>query len=245
MGDYSMDTATPTLEIYSELQNAFAFYNKHLFAGKLPHCVITVQRKERTFGYFSSNRWNKRDGQSADEIALNPAYFATRTIELVLSTLVHEMCHQWQQHYGKPGRGRYHNKEWADKMELVGLVPSDTGVVGGKRTGDQMTHYIKPDGPFARFSAKLVSHDFKLSWFDRFPSAVNTLIDPSGKINPDMQRLLGLSNENVNSILSAIVCVDTSRNRTKYHCADCGFNLWGKPELSIICGDCGSEYQIV
>jgi hypothetical protein len=29
-------------------------------------------------------------------------------------------------------------------MESIGLVPSNTGLPGGKRTGQQMTHYIMP-----------------------------------------------------------------------------------------------------
>src|SRR5262245_14971271 len=35
----------------------------------------------------------------------------------ILSTLVHEMVHGEQHHYGKPSRGGYHNKQWADWME--------------------------------------------------------------------------------------------------------------------------------
>jgi len=37
------------------------------------------------------------------------------------------MVHQWQQHHGKPGRRGYHNKQWAAKMNSVGLVPTHTG----------------------------------------------------------------------------------------------------------------------
>jgi hypothetical protein len=51
----------------------------------------------------------------------------------VLSTLVHEQAHLWQHHFGKPGRGRYHNREWAAKMVEIGLIPSATGEPGGKQ----------------------------------------------------------------------------------------------------------------
>ena len=50
-----------------------------------------------------------------DEIALNPRYFQCARSTEVLATLAHEMAHLWQHHHGKPGRGRYHNQEWAER----------------------------------------------------------------------------------------------------------------------------------
>jgi len=82
-----------------------------------------------------------------DEIALNSGTFAQRTDEEILSTLVHEMVHHWQGHFGKPGRGRYHNHQWADKMEALGLVPTHTGLPGGRKVGQLVTHSIVAGGP--------------------------------------------------------------------------------------------------
>jgi hypothetical protein len=31
-------------------------------------------------------------------------------------------------------------------MKTVGLYPSNSGMIGGKETGQQMQHYIIPDG---------------------------------------------------------------------------------------------------
>ena len=83
-----------------------------------------------------------------DEIALNPAHFAGRTPAEMLSTLVHEMAHLWQHHFGKPSRSGYHNKEWAAKMREIGLIPTDTGQPGGKDTGQKVTHNIEEGGRF-------------------------------------------------------------------------------------------------
>ncbi len=58
----------------------------------------------------------------------------------MLATLAHEMVHLWQHHFGKPGRGRYHNKEWAEKMKSIGLQPTTTGKDDGAETGDVMGH---------------------------------------------------------------------------------------------------------
>ncbi|MBM5564638.1 SprT-like domain-containing protein, partial [Klebsiella quasipneumoniae] len=83
-----------------------------------------------------------RDGGTTDEIAMNPAYFAVCPPEEIMQTLVHEMAHLWQHHFGKPGRRGYHNKEWAERMEEIGLMPSSTGKPGGAKTGDKMADYI-------------------------------------------------------------------------------------------------------
>jgi len=32
------------------------------------------------------------------------------------------MVHDWQKEFGKPGRGRYHNREWAEKMKEIGRL---------------------------------------------------------------------------------------------------------------------------
>ena len=87
-----------------------------------------------------------------------------------MQTLVHEMVHLWQAHFGKPGRGRYHNGQWADKMEAIGLMPSSTGKPGGQRTGDCMADYAIEGGRFLQACAALVTADFRISWYDRFPA---------------------------------------------------------------------------
>ncbi|MCF8884135.1 SprT-like domain-containing protein, partial [Erythrobacter sp. SN021] len=81
-----------------------------------------------------------------DEIALNPAHFANRKPREVLSTIAHEMVHLWQHHYGSPPRKGYHDKQWAAKMHEIGLIPTDTGEIGGKETGQKVTHLIEENG---------------------------------------------------------------------------------------------------
>ena len=48
-------------------------------------------------------------------------------------------------------------------MKAIGLQPSNTGAVGGKETGQQMTHYIIAGGPFAKAFAKLAATGWKLN----------------------------------------------------------------------------------
>lgn len=128
-----MTADNPTLKTYDGLNRAYAFFNDRLFAGELPAYLVTLQRAKKAYGYFAGGRFGSKDGKTVtDEIALNPSHFRDRTTEQSLSTLVHEMVHLWQHHFGKPSRAAYHNKEWAAKMHMVGLVPSDTGQPGGK-----------------------------------------------------------------------------------------------------------------
>jgi len=157
---------SPTQLAYGELQQAYDFFNQSLFGDRLPPCLITYQRKNRTYGYFSGDRW--LGGQKiADEVAMNPMHFPERSQAEVLSTLVHEMVHLEQYHFGQPNRSGYHNKQWAIWMERVGLIPSDTGEAGGKQTGQQMSHYIAPGGVFDKAFAELTRDGFRLSWTDR------------------------------------------------------------------------------
>jgi predicted SprT family Zn-dependent metalloprotease len=169
------DTAkpAPTVVVAESFYGAYHWFNAALFGGKLPDCLITMQRQRNTRGYFSQDRFGHRQDATRvlHEIALNPATFAERSDAEIISTLVHEMTHLWQFHFGTPGRGRYHNKEWADKMEQLGLMPTHTGEPGGKRTGDRVTHYIIVGGAYDTEWQKLVTSGYVLDYQDRYRDA--------------------------------------------------------------------------
>src|SRR4051812_48150691 len=158
---------SPTLTTYKGFNQAYNFFSRKFFAGSLPPCLITMQRKNKTYGYFAGSRFGTRDGQEiTDEIALNPSHFRARTTEQSLSTLVHEMAHLWQCHYGHSPRTGYHSREWAAKMRSLGLIPTDTGEAGGRETGQHVSHYIKQDGPFANVCAELVALGFTMPYVE-------------------------------------------------------------------------------
>ncbi len=144
----SVRYTTPTQEQFEAYQAAYDYLNKVLFDGELQPCLLNFRgRHKRNLGLFWPKRWSRKDGSVTHEIALNPDVLLRPLVETI-STLAHEMCHQWQYDHGTPPRGGYHNKEWGNKMAAVGLIPSNTGKPGGKRTGQQMHHYIDPAGPF-------------------------------------------------------------------------------------------------
>jgi hypothetical protein len=160
-----MNKAVITLKEYQGFQRAYDFFNRELFAGSLPQVLVTLQRHANTRGYFSPERFKGRVEKAAvHELALNPDTFTGRTDELILSTLTHEMCHVWQETHGEPSRRGYHNRQWAGKMRQVGLQPTSTGEPGGMETGQSITHYIIPEGLYAKAYAQLASSGYQLHW---------------------------------------------------------------------------------
>jgi len=240
---------TPTNEAYAELEMAHDHFNTKLFGGVLQRPMFTLQREKRTFGYCSRHRFLSRNGgQLVDEIAMNPAYFAIRTIRKTLSTLAHEMTHQHQMHHGNPGRRGYHNKEWASLMESIGLMPSSTGEPGGAKTGEQMTHYIIEGGPFDLACNELLTRDFTLSWVDKYPPErppaprSPTLLKVPGE--PEASATGGnaedLEEDDNVELMPGLVLPSLEPvnrcNRVKYYCDECTGQAWGKPGMHIFCG---------
>lgn len=154
--------------MYDSLHKAFDYFNKHLFGDKLPGVILVVHRKRNAHGYFWAEQWAKKDGEEKlPEIALNPETMG-RSEKEVLSTLVHEMVHHQQQVFGTPPKSAYHNKEWADMMDAVGLQPTTDGTKDGKRTGRNCTHLIVKSGAFDTACGKLLkTKGFDMSWFVR------------------------------------------------------------------------------
>ncbi|MFZ5682772.1 MAG: SprT-like domain-containing protein [Pseudomonadota bacterium] len=156
----------PTTATYAHLRHAYGFLSL-LFSDPLPPCLITFQRKTGSMGYFSHKKFTSYDGVIfADEIALNPLHFALGDKE-TLSTLVHEMVHLWQHHFGTVSGDCYHNEQWAQKMLSIGLIPSHTGKVGGRQMGQRMSHYIDPGGRFDQAANELIAKGFVVAYVEQ------------------------------------------------------------------------------
>ena len=208
----TIPTAEHTKTQYSALQDAYDHLNGALFEGLLPPCLITLNRRPKSYGYFIGDNFNSmvQENEKTSEIALNPDTFKNRTDKKVLSTLAHEMVHLWQHIFGKPSRGRYHNVQWAKKMKEIGLYPSDTGEAGGKETGDKVSHYIINDGRF----------DVAATHF--LEQRGNTILWYSGDIleKPGTRK------------------AKSTASKTKFVCPDCEQSAWAKPAAKLKCGAC-------
>jgi hypothetical protein len=169
--DASSAEVNPTQDTYPELESAYDHFNKELWKGELPHCLLTLQRHSDSDGYFNADRFmhSNHDGVRSHEIALNPSHFVVNPLQYTLSIIVREMVSLRQHLAGTPGRRRYRNTQWAEWMQEVGLMPTITGEPGGRMTGEKVRHYIIEDGPFDRACATLLANGFSLSWVDRVP----------------------------------------------------------------------------
>lgn len=152
----------PTVEQWDAYQQAWSWFNDKLFEGNLAPCILNFSRRtKRTNGFFAPQKWAK-DEQVVPEISLNPDQLK-RPLAEVMSTLAHEMTHQWQFQSGNPSRGGYHNTEWGQKMKEIGLYPSNTGQPGGKETGQQMTHYVIEGGLFET-AFQTMPEEYSIPW---------------------------------------------------------------------------------
>lgn len=216
----------PTKEQFAAFQNAFDYFNKVLFAGELPQVLLTLSRSgKKIAGQFKTNAWaSSADDINDDaykmpvqhEISLNPETFNYGETE-IYSTLVHEMVHLWQEVNGTAPRKCYHDKGFAEKMELVGLTPSSTGMPGGKRTGQKMGDYPTPNGVF-------------LQALEKMPKNYLFPFFTYGAIGADKEEGEGEDKG------------EKKKNKIKYTCPGCDANAWGKPELKLICGECEERF---
>jgi hypothetical protein len=237
---------SPTLAFYTSLQAAFDHFNTQLFGGELPGCLITLRSASRVYGYHHTNRFISPHGQQLDELGLHPGFFTLRPIEAVLSTLVHEMVHHWQHHFGTPSKSNAHNKEWAQKMESLGLMPSHTGLPGGRKTGRSMSHYILPQGPYLTSCKQLLATGFQLPWLDRHAPAApeqeiahQQALKAAGidlDITPPPSTTLP---ERIDGNPALVGPAPKRPNsRAKFLCPECGAKAWAAPGTAILCGIC-------
>lgn len=238
---------SPTIGLYGQLQRAFDHFNAQLFNDELPPCLITLRSSNRVYGYHHKDRFVNRQGQTLNELGLNASYFTIRPVEEVMSTLVHEMVHHWQECKGRPSKSNPHNREWARKMREVGLEPSNTGLPNGKDTGQSVSHYIKPDGPFMRSCKVLVENGFELPWFDRHiprrgEEAVHNRQEKLKEAGVELEVSLPPVEiiESLPNDLPVTVVPPLPRevDRVKYVCGGCGIKAWAASNIALQCGQC-------
>ena len=234
---------SPTTHQYTKYQQLYDYYNEHLFQKELPFCLLVLSRSAaQKCGYFASNRWKDDAGNPTHEISLNPEYLAMATDIEICQTLVHEMCHLWQQAFGKPSRSGYHNKEWGTKMQEVGLMPSHTGAPGGKMTGQQMADYPIAGGVFLEAFDRM-SGDLLLPFKAHSEAArtqeIMALIAAALAAGEDK---IPLDGEMVPIASVSVVRKLKKKSKIKYTCRECQANVWGKPELLLTCGACLAAY---
>lgn len=238
---------SPSLTLYTALQLAFDHFNRRLFGARLPQCLLTLRSASRVYGYHHAGRFISPDGQVLDELGMHPGFFTMQPIEAVMSTLVHEMTHHWQNHAGTSSPSNPHNREWADKMVSLGLQPSHTGLPGGRKTGRSMSDYILPDGLFLPACRELLQTGFTLPWLDRHvPAKPETQVAHLRALEK-----AGVLIEMTQAPIASLPVEVQGKpavwhpppkkppSRFKYVCPKCDTNAWAASGVKISCGSCG------
>jgi hypothetical protein len=215
-------TDEPTAEQFGAYRAMFDHFNRELFAGALPPVILNFSRHAGALGFFAPERWQKAQaGAVVHEISLNPSYLGSRPAMETASTLVHEMCHLWQQVFGTPPRRGYHDREWSAQMLKVGLQPLCPKTGKDKLSAPALTHRIIEGGPFALAFATLPAAAL-------LPWSCSEAAGRSGKTGGGAGGAGPEGSEGEKP---------KTRNKVKFTCPACGANAWGKPGLRLACLD--------
>lgn len=249
----------PTKQTYDGFLYYYYKFNELFFNNELPDCLITYQRGRAFMAYYCHERF-ERKGNHTDEIAINPNAFINRSKTELLQSLLHEMTHLKQQHFGKPSRGGYHNKEWAEIMKSVGLQPFGVGKDNyGKETGQKVSDKLIPGGPLDEFIQN-DTYDFEM-WVDSIPEEIKDKDDKKGPkdllldklhenpikpiegepgeyLEQQKEYLEGYFN-NVKNEAEALA--KEQGYKIKYSCK-CGVNIWAKASIKMVCLECNSVF---
>ena len=118
--------------LQAEVARAFAFFNARFWSGLLPTPVIAFFRQPpngKKLGHYLADAWQAPDGTRRDELILYADLALERGMLEVLTTLLHEAVHVWQQHFAQPSGTGHHNAQWHAEAARVGLVTrGPTGV---------------------------------------------------------------------------------------------------------------------
>lgn len=212
-----MNATSPTNAQSAAYCAMWSYFNAVLFGGALDHVILNFSRLARSLGFFAPERWHDGADNVTHEISLNPAHLRRDNQKDAASTLVHEMAHAWRHGQPKPPKHGYHDRVWADKMEELGLMPSDTGAPGGARLGYKMSHYIVAGGAFERA-------------FDAMPEACRLPwmcgIDDEARGGKKSKKEAKKEQEAARKV------------KVKYSCPGCALNVWGRAGLRLCCEDC-------
>ena len=107
-----------------------------------------------------------------------------------------------------------------------------------------MADYAIEGGQFMDEYNKLMKDDFRISWMDRFP-ARDRLLEAIASGNADQfagdLEAMGIE---VGEDGELTIKNENKSNRIKYTCSMCETNIWGKPDLNVMCGDCNVAFEV-
>ena len=194
------------------LEKLYDKLNHDFFEDSLERPVITVQSTARAYGHYTLyDAWSIK-GEGYRELNIG-AGTLDRPIENVLATLLHEMCHQYNDvvlNVQDCSRGgTYHNRLFKETAESHGLMVTKTETNGYSRTepADELLEWI-------------LNHNIQEIQLCR-----NDL--------PMMVPVIGMGSGS--PVSSAGRAKSGSR---RYVCPECGTIVRATRLVNVICGDC-------
>lgn len=211
-----MKEITKTSRLAGQLEKLFRMLNNDMFGGQIEQPIITIQSSARSYGHYSVFPiWTVNGEELRHEINI-AAGTLDREIEYTVATLLHEMCHMYNDtvlHIQDTSNGGfYHNRRFKATAESVGLIVTKSERYGWAHTdpSDSLLEWI-------------IEHDVEEIRINRNES--------SGI------RITG--GNNAASGGATITTTGTARTHNyRYECPCChAVARSGKP-LNLICGDC-------
>ncbi len=210
-----MKEITKTSRLAGQLEGLFRKMNSDFFSGQLEMPIITIQSTPRAYGHYSvSPIWTVNGEEKKHEINIG-AGTLDRDIEYTVATLLHEMCHMYNDTVLNvqdcSRQGTYHNKQFKATAESVGLIVTKSEKYGYAHTApsDSLIEWIL-DNDIQEI--KLNRNEFSGIRITGGNNTGNASGQKPGK------------NPNSHSI--------------KYQCPVCGNSVRATKKLNVVCGDC-------
>lgn len=215
-----MKEITKMSRLTGQLEKCFRMLNEHFFDSVLPTPIITVIPSSRSYAHYTPyTSWNTKDG-GKHEINIASGTL-DRPFENILASLLHEMCHQWNDQILNVAdcsrNGTYHNKYFAKAAREQGLEVYRTEKYGWSRT--------EPGEPLL---------DFLLEHCDELKEIEICRINPSASVT--------VGTHSNNGGLPVIGTNPNSHSR-KLQCPCCGNSVRATKTVHIMCIDCMEVMQ--
>ena len=211
-----MKEITKTSRLAGQLESIFRKLNNDFFYGQLEMPIITIQSTPRAYGHYSvSPIWSVNGKELKHEINIG-AGTLDRDIEYTVCTLLHEMCHMYNDTVLKvqdcSRGGTYHNKEFKKTAESVGLIVTKSDSYGYAHTApsDSLIEWI-------------LENDIQEIKINRNEGGI---------------RITGGNSTGNATIRPPKAGKSTSTHSIKYTCPNCGNSVRATKKVNVMCADC-------
>lgn len=214
-----MKPTTTMSRLTGQLEKAFRLLNEHFFNGELEIPVITVSPTDRAFGHYVPFDVWTANGEGKREINIASATL-DRPLEEVIATLLHEMCHLFDDsilHVCDSRDGFYHNDHFYRAAVTHGLNCERVPRYGYAKTS--------PSDDLLQF---LLDHDEIRE------------IELCRAKEPDTVTVTVKGRDRDSSVS---VRGKKANNSRRWVCPGCGAIVRSTKAVNLICGDCLTHFE--